>query len=291
MRRISAIATATAFEIISEPFVLLVLIAALALAVLAPAMHYHQFGEPTRMARDAAISSLLVGGAIVAIFATVKSWRREIESGTAMLALALGVSRREFFVAKTLGAAAALAAFSLAVGAVGLAMINGSAIGSATSTSAGMLERVWGPSLALSLSAIVLPPIIAALLNRFGSFRFVATANCLVVVFALAAASYRFDFALAVRLLPVLVLAALPSAVLLTFASAFACMFKLNQAVALSAAVALLALPFLGNYCLSDAVAYESRVSSLLFWLDIVALMPFLAVALIIGMVGAKRRL
>lgn len=41
MRRWSAIAGATALEILSEPLSLLLLIAALTLAALAPAFHYH----------------------------------------------------------------------------------------------------------------------------------------------------------------------------------------------------------------------------------------------------------
>ena len=40
---------------------MLVLIAALSIEVLAPAFHYHQFGEATRMARDAGFSALFAG--------------------------------------------------------------------------------------------------------------------------------------------------------------------------------------------------------------------------------------
>ena len=55
MRGIMSVAKATALEILSEPLTLLVLLAALTMAVLAPAFHYHQFGEATRMARDAGL--------------------------------------------------------------------------------------------------------------------------------------------------------------------------------------------------------------------------------------------
>ena len=55
MRRWFAIAKATALEIFSEPLSLLLLLSALALVILAPALHYPQFGEPTRLARDAGL--------------------------------------------------------------------------------------------------------------------------------------------------------------------------------------------------------------------------------------------
>ena len=102
-----SVAKSTALEILSEPMTLLVLLAALSLAVLAPAFHYHQFGEPTRMARDAGFSALFVCGTVVAVFGTIRTFRREIESGTIQMALAHSISRGAFFLAKATGALAA----------------------------------------------------------------------------------------------------------------------------------------------------------------------------------------
>ena len=73
MRESISIVKATAFEIISEPLSLLILLAALVLTVLAPAFHYHQFGEATRMARDAGLSSVLMGGLVIAVFGTIRA--------------------------------------------------------------------------------------------------------------------------------------------------------------------------------------------------------------------------
>ena len=99
MRRFVSIAKATALEVVNEPLSLLLLSAALALAVFAPAFHYHQFGEATRMARDAGLSALLIGGTVFSVSAAVRSMRRELESGTAAVALSHPVSRAQFFLA------------------------------------------------------------------------------------------------------------------------------------------------------------------------------------------------
>ena len=107
MRQFFSIARATALEMASEPLALLLTLSAMALAVLAPIMHYHQFGEASRMARDAGLSALLVFGIAYAVFCTVKSVRREIDSGTLEMALAHPVSRAGFFLAKLTGAALA----------------------------------------------------------------------------------------------------------------------------------------------------------------------------------------
>ena len=100
MRRFLAIAKATAQELLDDPLSLLVALSSAALSVLAPTLHYHQFGEPTRMARDAGLSSLLLGGVVFAVFGCVRSLRRELESRTAELALSRAVGRGAFLCAK-----------------------------------------------------------------------------------------------------------------------------------------------------------------------------------------------
>ena len=93
MIKFFSILKATALEILSEPLSLLVLLAALAMTVFAPAFHYHQFGEATRMARDAGFSALFACGGVLAVFTTIRAFRREVETGTLEMALAHPVSR------------------------------------------------------------------------------------------------------------------------------------------------------------------------------------------------------
>ena len=130
---------------LSEPLALLTLLAALAIEVLAPAFHYHQFGEATRMARDAGLSSLFMGGSVFAVFVTIRAFRREIESGTMEMALAHPVSRAGFFLGKALGAVLAYLAFAAVVAATALVMVEGAAVGGAIAKRSGDIARIYGP--------------------------------------------------------------------------------------------------------------------------------------------------
>ena len=144
MRRVGAIIKATALEILSEPLVFLVTIAAMSLAVLAPALHYHEFGDPSKMARDAGVSAILVGGLVIAAFGAVKTMRREIETQTAFTALSLPVSRRMFFLSKTAGVFLAYLFFVLTVGSVSIAAVRGAVIGGEIAAREHSVARMYG---------------------------------------------------------------------------------------------------------------------------------------------------
>lgn len=283
MRRGRAIVFATALELLCEPLFLLVLLAALVLSSLAPAMHYHQFGEASRMARDAGLSAILVGGAVIALAGPVRTLRREFETGTAQVALAHSVSRTSFFLCKFLGCALAYAAFVATVAFASLTVVNGAEIGGRLASVRGDIARLWGPSLSCALAAVVLPLVVGAVLNRFARFRFTLTANLLALAVAFAGIFYRFDSALAVRLLPPLALSAAPALALLAASAAFAVRFKGNVALSLSAIVAALVLPVLGNYSLSDALAYGGTVPVVYVVAAFAAILPAVAALLILG--------
>lgn len=283
IRRLLAIVRATALEILSEPLVLMVMVSAAAVATLAPAMHYHQFGDATRMAREAGLSALLLGGSVVAVFAALRTFRQELESGTAMSALARPISRTGFFLAKTLGAALVYALFALAVTAVSLTVTVGAAIGGEVAASGGQIARLWGPSLMLAVAAIVLPLVIAAAANRFRAWRFTLCANLLLYAFALAGTLYRFDWALAARVLPLYALCAVPPAVFLCFAAAFSTRWRMNAAASLTGLIIVAFLPALGGYCLSDVVSAGGRVSLAYVALAYAAAMPAAGGALALG--------
>ena len=283
MRRGRAIVFATALELLCEPLFLLVLLAALVLSSLAPAMHYHQFGEASRMARDAGLSAILVGGAVIALAGPVRTLRREFETGTAQVALAHSVSRTSFFLCKFLGCALAYAAFVATVALASLTVVNGAEIGGRLASVRGDIARLWGPSLSCALAAVVLPLVVGAVLNRFARFRFTLTANLLALAVAFAGIFYRFDSALAVRLLPPLALSAAPALALLAASAAFAVRFKGNVALSLSAIVAALVLPVLGNYSLSDALAYGGTVPVVYVVAAFAATLPAVAALLILG--------
>jgi len=283
MRRGRAIVFATALELLCEPLFLLVLLAALVLSSLAPAMHYHQFGEASRMARDAGFSALLVGGAVIALMGPVRTFRREIETGTAQVALAHSVSRTSFFICKTLGCALAYMIFTTTVALVSLTVVNGAEIGGRVAAVRGDIARLWGPSFAIAVAAIVLPLVSGAVLNRFARFRFTLTANLLALGVAFAGVFYRFDMSLALRLAPALALVAAPALVLLAAASAFSVRFKGNAASSFAAVVAAVLLPVLGNYCLSDSLAGGGALPPGYVALAFLAIVPMVAAALLLG--------
>lgn len=255
MRRWTAIARATALEALSDPLALLLTAGALALAVIAPRLHYHQFGEPSRMAREAGLSAILVAGLAYVIFCTVKTIRREIESGTAQMALSHPVSRTSFLTAKVAGVYAAYMCFFATVFLASLTAVRGSEIGGAIAAQKGGLPLMWGPSFALATATLVLPWMIAAGLNRFLRFRFVPTAALTALAVASAGPFYMPDYRLALRYVAVASLLAAPAAVFAAVAGAAAVRLRENAAAGLSFAVAAVSLPVLSGYYVPNALS------------------------------------
>ena len=285
MRRLIPIVKATAFEILSEPLSLLVLLAALVIAVLAPAFHYHQFGEATRMARDAGLSSVFTGGLVIAAFGTIRAFRREVESGTMAMALAHPVSRTEFFLSKTLGAGVAYVVFASVVFLTALVIVDGAAIGGAIAAKSGDIARLYGPNLAEGVGVIVLPLVVGAVLNRFGRVRFVLVAFVIAFLLSVvfAALSVVRDAEGLLRLLPVAALIVLFSFVPLVAAAAFAVRFKANAAASSAGLVLLLLLPAVGNYYRADALSRGGFVPWAYVGCAALAVLPAILLFLFLG--------
>lgn len=285
MRKFGAILKTTAREILSEPLSLLVLLAALAMEVLAPAFHYHQFGEPTRMARDAGFSALFTCGSVLAVFGTIRAFRREVESGTLEMALAHPVSRGGFFLAKTAGAFVAYLVFALIVFGTELTIVWGAEVGGRLSRQSGELSRVFGPALAAGVAVALLPLLLGAVLNRFARFRFVLTAFAFALVLSLLFGG--FSVALLPhflgRLLPVAVLLVFPALVLLAAAAAFAVRFRANAAASAVGLVFAALLPAMGNYYLSDALSKGGAVPWAYVGLAALVALPAVVAFLLMG--------
>lgn len=276
----------TALEILSEPLSLLILLAALTLTVFAPYIHFHQFGEPTRMARDAGLSSIFTCGSALAIFATIRSFRREIESGTLEMALAHPISRAGFFLAKTLGAFAACAVMMAIVFGVMATVVIGADVGGRLAAETGDLPVLWGPAFASGVGVLVLPLAVGALLNRFGRFRFVLTAFVTAFILAaLSAAAFGFFVggSLLLRLLPAALLLVAHAAVLVAAAAAFSVRFAANAASALALLVFAGALPFAGNYYLAESLSRGGAISWSYVGLATLAAAPAVAAFLLVG--------
>lgn len=266
MRRWRSIVKATVLELVSEPLAFLLTVSAVAAVALASAFHIHQFGEPSRMARDSSLSALLVFGVAYAVFCTVKAFRRELESGTAQMALAHPVSRPAFFLAKAAGAFAAYLVFAATMFCAAVTTVAGAEAGGVFAAARGDIAFVWGPALAFDAATVVAPLVAAAALNRFARFRFTATATWLALLVSAAGAALTIFLALGegvdpalaslpIRLAPAAVLLAIPAAVFTLAAAALSVRFKDNAAAAGAFALAAASLPAFGNYYLSDALA------------------------------------
>ena len=285
MRRVGAIIKATALEILSEPLVFLVTIAAMSLAVLTPALHYHEFGDPSKMARDAGVSAILVGGLVIAAFGAVKTMRREIETQTALTALSLPVSRRMFFLSKTAGVFLAYLFFVITVGSVSIAAVRGAVIGGEIAARENSVARMYGPVFAFAIAAIVVPFLYGAVVNHSLRRRFTLNANLCTGIIALVAMFFRFDVSVFLKTLPVYVLVALPALILLAASAAFAIRFRFNAASSLAILVFALFLPALGNYCVTDVVSAGESVSWVYLLVASAAVLPPVAALLYLGTV------
>ena len=280
LKKYTAIIKVTALEILSEPVALLLLLSALVLAIMAPAFHYHQFGEATRMSLDAGFSALFVAGSVFAVSMSIKSFRKEIESGTLDMVLSHSVSRSGFFLAKFAGVLLSFLVFAFIVFSVTTTVVNGASIGAMIAEDKCDIARLWGPSFACAMASIVLPMTIGGLLNWKLYFRFVPTVFMLTLPIALAGMVYRFDSALFLRLLPVGIAIACFDIVFLAAGAAFASRFKTNVAIACTTLTVVAFLPFVGNHILTDVLSKNGSVDlKLLFFsllLSLAAIVAFL---------------
>lgn len=266
MRRYWAVAAAAVREVTAEPLSLLLTMGGSAIPFFAGAFNFHQFGEPTRMARDATFSALMVVGGIFAAVAAVRGFCRERESGTLEMALAHPVSRTGYFLARFAGMMMAYWLFFATVATVGAMLTAGAQIGWEIASARGEIAPLWGPAMALAVAAIVLPVAAAALLNRFWRLRFTLTAVVLGAVAAVSAIALAAVLAaaagvsgrvlpIAVRMAPVAVALAAPATVLAAAAAAAAVRWRAPAASAATALAAVAMFPMWGGYYFSEALA------------------------------------
>lgn len=315
MRRFLALARTAALESLAEPLSSVVFLSALLIVHLAPAMHYHRFGEAARLPRECGLSALLVFGLVFATSAAVRTIGREISSGTASAALALSVPRPLFHCAKTAGVFAAFALFAAASTFATVLSARTSALGAKMALT-GADVRLWGPGLALGVGLTILAFAAAAAANRFLRWRFCVSACVMTSIaqpVALVAAIVMGGFAeegslvayasrlfpafatltcgclvfvalaaaLAVRLKPATVTAAMTGAVLASFLSA-----PISKTCPPAGAVIHALLPALSDFWAADrllgggalpaervALLISAAALLVVFWLGIGSLL------------------
>ena len=182
MRRFLALARTATVESLAEPLAAVLFLSGLSLVHLAPAFHYHQFGEAGRLARECGFSALLVFGLVFATAAAVRTVGRELESGTAAVALALAVPRPLFLAARITGVLAALLLFAVAVACATALSYASAVIAAFLRAEQGVSVQAWGPGLAAGVCFTLGAFALAAAANRFLRARFCWTACLLMAV-------------------------------------------------------------------------------------------------------------
>lgn len=227
-RPLLAIARTTSVELASQPISMLTILAGLTLTALIPLLHFHEFGEPGRLARDGGFAYLLVIGTILGIFSAAGTLRGELDNGTALTTLGKPVSRNVFLLGKWLGA------LSLAV-------------------------RFWIANVAVTMTATRISPRFTDLGEDGMRFTTDATAQLLILLVpvasllcaAVANISFRSRFNLsAIRFMDAFAVAVLALAVLFDRQWHFAPSLSNADVASLSAA-----LPILFAICANCAVA------------------------------------
>ena len=138
--------------------------------------------------------------------------------------------------------------------------MNGARLGAELAATKGDIPRLWGPSYALGVAALVLPYIVGAVLNRVWRFRFALTAFVSTIAISAASVAYHPDLPELVRLLPAELLLWMPPAFFVTAAAAASVRLKSSAATAVSALLVLGFLPFAGNYSLSEALSRGGQI-------------------------------
>ena len=328
--RIRSVIKATMLEVVSEPLFFLLVLSALSVIMFSSFLHIHNFsdhsrifveigneqfksirmcnGETSRMARDIGLSSILIFGILFTVFSSIRVFRREIESGTLQMALSRPISREVFFISKVLGVLLATLIFFIIGFSFSLTTVVGSEIGKIHSDivkaasdaccaqEAFLPETIWFGSLAIDVFVIVLPIVLAAILNRFARFRFITTSLFSMLIFSVVGCFLNIMLVNAnfgdmisglseylFRIIPTGVIILVPIMVFLSAAAAFSIKFKDNIAATLTGVFFLLSLPVLGNYYQTQALSRGASLSWIYVLYAFLAALPFIIAFLLMG--------
>jgi len=256
MRRFLVLARSATLEALAEPLSAVLFLVALLVIHVAPVFHFHEFGEPGRLARDCGFSALLVFGLIFATASAVRSVGGELASGIAAVALARPVSRALFFCAKVFGVCGAFILFLVAVVSATVLAVQSSAVGAhaALCCDDGEVSRIWFPGLAAGTCSTLGAFALAALANRFMGCRFcvgacrlmaVAQPIALLAVAPLAHGGVaEFFRTLPWGVFPLMAVLAAGCCVFIIYAGALSVRLKSAPAIALAASGVLLSFVF-----------------------------------------------
>jgi len=255
LRQFAALSTLTALEAIRQPICLLLTTTCLLLIALTPLLIMYKFGEDGKLVRDSALAYHLVFGVLFAGYAASSCLAREVKSGTASAVLSKPVSRELLFLAKFVGVAVVVLAFSLCIGMATLLSERVAEKFVLTSRLLGYLTDWQTGRLLLAVPAAAY--IAAGLINYRAKRPFQSTAFALLLLFVLLAFVVSgffertgevapFDFRVQWRILPASGLIAM--ALIVLSAIAMSLSTRLQAVPTVTFCVALLVLGLMSDY-------------------------------------------
>jgi hypothetical protein len=261
----------TAVEAIRQPICLLLTTTCVVLTALIPLIAMHNFGEDGKLVRDSGLAFHLVFGLFVAGYAACSSLATEMRSGTASAVLSKPVGREVFFLAKFVGVAIVVVAFSACATLTTLLSERVAEKFYSIPELTGYITD-WQTGTILILAPFV-AYLIAGAINYVARRPFGSTAFGLVFLCLLAAAfvagffdrtGHRAPFDLAVewRILPASLLVTL--ALIVLSAIAMAMSTRLSTVPTLTFSGAILAAGLMSDYWLGEKAAI-SRIAGFFY--------------------------
>lgn len=103
LTRLLSIAKNTLTETLRQPIYAVIIIFALLMMLLAPAVSMYTLDEDVKLLRELGLSTLFLAGLFIAVFASTGAITEEIESGTITTVLSKPISRPVFVIGKFIG--------------------------------------------------------------------------------------------------------------------------------------------------------------------------------------------
>lgn len=175
--RLIAIAKNTFVETLRQPIYAVIIVFALLLMLLAPAISMYTLDEDIKLLRELGLSTLFLAGLFIAVFAATGAITEEIESGTITTVLSKPISRPVFVLGKFFGI---LAAVALAHSLITMAFLMAARHGVLETASD---EIDWTVIVAAG-TALMATLIITAFMNYVYDWNFPATGIVLGTVFS-----------------------------------------------------------------------------------------------------------
>ena len=176
MLRLFAIAKNTFVETLRQPIYAVIIVFALILMFLAPAISMYTLDEDIKLLRELGLSTLFLAGLFIAVFASTGAITEEIESGTITTVLSKPISRPAFVIGKFLGVCGAVTLAHVLITMVLLMMIRHGVLETAS-------DKVDWTVITAAGTAILGAILITAFMNYVYEWNFLPTGIILAVVF------------------------------------------------------------------------------------------------------------